>query len=272
MVAAVIHTDGAYSRDRDVGGWAALIDIPGDQANITYGRVRHTTNNRMEMVAIIKGLQAVKNKDAAVVFTDSELIVKQFNGEYEINANLDLWEDLARHRDRLANVVLKWLPRNSTMQLEEADKLSKLMTDEKCQSPEFTTYGAIPPQKATHIPDAELSAIVAAAVAEAEGRGEPEEDADGDTDGEVVAGGSAVGEADSDGDVGGVRDEPSTDRPVVDGEHSTDLDVPGDTIGDPDDEDDDDPSDPSNVPVANPQPKARPKTRRSKTKIASKKA
>lgn len=141
MVVATIHTDGAYAHSRNVGGWAALIDIPGDQANITYGRVKRTTSNRMELVAIIMGLRAIANKNAAVVFTDSELAVKQFNGEYEINENLDLWTDLATERERLQNVVLKHLPRNSVKPLEEADRLSKMMTDPDCKSPEWTKYG-----------------------------------------------------------------------------------------------------------------------------------
>ena len=52
-----IHTDGACSGNPGPGGWAAIVVENGEKREL-YGRESLTTNNRMEMLAVIKGLQA----------------------------------------------------------------------------------------------------------------------------------------------------------------------------------------------------------------------
>lgn len=137
-----IHTDGAYSPAKNVGGWGVLIDHDnGGTAEIAYGRVRNTTNNRMEMVAIIRGLTGCEDDEFVNVYTDSELIVKCVEGEYEISKNLDLWQDLHDQVERLTGVDFHHQPRNSTPQLAEADRLSKLMTSDEARV-EWSQYGA----------------------------------------------------------------------------------------------------------------------------------
>src|SRR4051812_23405726 len=72
---AVIHTDGACIGNPGPGGWAALIELDGVEQVIT-GREPATTNNRMEVTAAIKALEALPAGVPAAVHSDSEYVVK----------------------------------------------------------------------------------------------------------------------------------------------------------------------------------------------------
>ena len=55
------------------GGWAALLITPSDEFELSGG-ARHTTNNRMEMIAAIKGLEACQKSSKISLFTDSKYL------------------------------------------------------------------------------------------------------------------------------------------------------------------------------------------------------
>lgn len=88
-----IYTDGScWPNPGPEGGWAFLI-VEGKKANLVAGRTHEeTTNNRQEMHAILRALEAVRpDKDLVVqIRTDSEWCVKVFSGEYKAKKNLDL--------------------------------------------------------------------------------------------------------------------------------------------------------------------------------------
>tara|TARA_Y100000590_G_scaffold468240_1_gene650268 strand:+ start:19391 stop:19843 length:453 start_codon:yes stop_codon:yes gene_type:complete len=65
-----IYTDGACSGNPGVGGWGAYL-IYGDNRKEIYGSEIDTTNNRMELLAAIKGLGALKRKSDVIIYTDS---------------------------------------------------------------------------------------------------------------------------------------------------------------------------------------------------------
>ena len=65
-----IYTDGACSGTPGVGGWGAYL-IYGDNRKEIYGSEIDTTNNRMELLAAIKGLGALKRKSDVIIYTDS---------------------------------------------------------------------------------------------------------------------------------------------------------------------------------------------------------
>jgi ribonuclease HI len=101
---AFIHTDGGCKNG--VGGWAAVIQLGGNVAEIS-GSDANTTNNRMEMMAVIEGLKMVPVGSHVTLFTDSQYVQKgiRFRVDYwkkkqwktangEDVKNRDLWESM----------------------------------------------------------------------------------------------------------------------------------------------------------------------------------
>lgn len=70
-----IYTDGACRGNPGPGGWGALLRS-GSHEKELWGGESHTTNNRMEMTAVIKSLEALKKPSVVVVTTDSQYVRK----------------------------------------------------------------------------------------------------------------------------------------------------------------------------------------------------
>jgi ribonuclease HI len=102
-----IYTDGACRGNPGPGGWAALLSCDGREKEIS-GAEAHTTNNRMELLAVIRALESLKKPQVRVnVFTDSQYVRKGIT-EWLANwkargwrtasrkpvMNQDLWEQL----------------------------------------------------------------------------------------------------------------------------------------------------------------------------------
>jgi len=106
----LIFTDGACSGNPGPGGWAAIIATPDGKVQELGGFDPATTNNRMEMMAAIEALRAIKNDLRPVTFyTDSTYVIRGItqwiwawkrkdwkNAEGGDVSNKDLWEILAR--------------------------------------------------------------------------------------------------------------------------------------------------------------------------------
>ena len=74
MAAVVeIFTDGACRGNPGPGGWAALLRYNGAERSVS-GAERETTNNRMELMAAIEGLAALKRHSTVVLTTDSQYV------------------------------------------------------------------------------------------------------------------------------------------------------------------------------------------------------
>ncbi len=71
----VIHTDGACSGNPGPGGWGAILSF-GDREKELNGGEPHTTNNRMELMAAISALEALKRPCHVDLHTDSEYLRK----------------------------------------------------------------------------------------------------------------------------------------------------------------------------------------------------
>ena len=67
-----IYTDGSCLNNPGNGGWAAIINI-NDEIKKISGSVKDTTNNKMELMAPIKALQEIKEKQPIEIYTDSQL-------------------------------------------------------------------------------------------------------------------------------------------------------------------------------------------------------
>lgn len=92
-----IYTDGACLGNPGPGGWAAIIVSDAGRRELK-GREEDTTNNRMEVVAAIKGLAETPPGSEVRVESDSQYLVQTMTGRWKRKANLDLWATL----DKLA--------------------------------------------------------------------------------------------------------------------------------------------------------------------------
>ncbi len=107
MKQVLIYTDGACSGNPGAGGYCAILIYNGVEKVIS-GSELETTNNRMELLAIIKGLEALKEPCDVKVYSDSQYAVDAFNkawiGAWVVRGwktaskspvkNVDLWERL----------------------------------------------------------------------------------------------------------------------------------------------------------------------------------
>jgi ribonuclease HI len=74
----IVFTDGACSGNPGPGGWGALLQWNGEEKELSGG-ASETTNNRMEMQAIIEALNAINQPCRVKIHSDSALIVNAFN-------------------------------------------------------------------------------------------------------------------------------------------------------------------------------------------------
>lgn len=131
-----IFTDGACKGNPGPGGWGAVL-IFGEHRKALSGGEKNTTNNRMELMAAIEGLKALKRGCAVILTTDSQYVRKgitewvhgwQKNGwktaDKKPVKNADLWqmllEETRRHR-----ITWEWVKGHSGHpENEEADMLA----------------------------------------------------------------------------------------------------------------------------------------------------
>jgi len=135
----VIYTDGACSGNPGPGGWGALL-IFGDTEKELYGGDASTTNNRMELMAAIKALQAIKPGYTAdlTLWTDSTYVLKGITewiqgwkarhwkkSDKKPVINVDLWQELDALNAKL-NVNWKWVKGHAGVEgNERADALAR---------------------------------------------------------------------------------------------------------------------------------------------------
>ena len=107
MKQVTIYTDGACSGNPGPGGWGAILEWKGHEKELSGGE-KETTNNRMELSAVIFALQALKEPCAVDLFTDSKYVFdavdKGWVFQWRLNGwrkadkkpalNVDLWETL----------------------------------------------------------------------------------------------------------------------------------------------------------------------------------
>ncbi|MCR4860588.1 MAG: ribonuclease HI [Bacteroidales bacterium] len=87
-----LYTDGASSGNPGPGGWGAVLCC-GEIRKELSGGFRRTTNNRMELLAVIRGLEAIRWEGAEVhVFSDSTYVVNTVTQNWKRKKNHDLWE------------------------------------------------------------------------------------------------------------------------------------------------------------------------------------
>lgn len=89
-----IYTDGACRGNPGPGGWGVLMRFQGNEKSL-YGGEPHTTNNRMELMAAIKALQALKRPCRVALTTDSQY-VRQGITNWIVNWKRRGWKTAAK--------------------------------------------------------------------------------------------------------------------------------------------------------------------------------
>lgn len=102
-----IYTDGACSGNPGPGGWGAILRYNGMEKEISGGE-KNTTNNRMELMAVISALECLKEACVVQLYSDSKYVIDALNLGWAVSwrkkgwiksdkkpaLNIDLWERL----------------------------------------------------------------------------------------------------------------------------------------------------------------------------------
>ena len=128
MQPTVIYTDGSCVPNPGPGGWAAI--IISDKPTITLqGYEEQTTNNRMELLAIIKALESVPKNDQVKIFSDSKYAINTITHGWKRNTNHDLWERLDNETAK-RGIEWEWVKGHSGDPMnEQVDMLAREAAD-----------------------------------------------------------------------------------------------------------------------------------------------
>jgi len=134
-----IYTDGACSGNPGPGGWGTIMRWNGHEKELSGGETE-TTNNRMELLAVIRGLEALTRRCRVDLYTDSQYVQKgvtewmqgwKKKGWPDRIKNQDLWQQLdqqlARH-----DVKMHWVRgHDGHPENERADALARAAVPHK---------------------------------------------------------------------------------------------------------------------------------------------
>lgn len=136
-MSVVIYTDGACSGNPGPGGWGAVLIYRGHRKELSGGE-KETTNNRMELMAVIRAVESLKRSCEVVIHTDSTYVMKGMSewirnwkargwktADKKPVKNRELWQELeaalAPHK-----VKWKWVKGHSGVpENERADELAR---------------------------------------------------------------------------------------------------------------------------------------------------
>ncbi len=107
MKTVTLYTDGACSGNPGPGGWGCILEWNGHERELSGGE-KSTTNNRMELTAVIRGLSALKEPCAVELYSDSKYVIDTLEkgwawgwkkrgwikSDKKPALNPDLWEQL----------------------------------------------------------------------------------------------------------------------------------------------------------------------------------
>ena len=107
MKTVTLYTDGACSGNPGPGGWGAILEFNGHEKELSGGEVS-TTNNRMELTAVIEGLKRLKEPCRVELYSDSKYVIDALDKGWAVGwqkrgwiksdkkpaLNPDLWQTL----------------------------------------------------------------------------------------------------------------------------------------------------------------------------------
>ena len=101
-----IYTDGACSGNPGAGGYCAILLYQGAE-KIISGFEQETTNNRMELLAVIKGIKALKEKCNVNIYSDSQYVISAFNDNWIENWQKNNWRNANKKEVKNADLWLE---------------------------------------------------------------------------------------------------------------------------------------------------------------------
>ena len=133
----IIYTDGACLGNPGIGGWAAIIIEPNGEREIV-GYEKSTTNNRMELKAVIEALKEIEVNSQISLFSDSKYVIDgitKWIKNWKMNdwkttnkkeiKNLDLWMDLDKLTSKF-QITWNWVKGHSTNEYNNrVDRLAR---------------------------------------------------------------------------------------------------------------------------------------------------
>jgi len=133
----IIYTDGACSGNPGPGGWGSVMMYNGHRRELSGGE-RQTTNNRMELMAVIRALEALKRPCDVIVHTDSTYVMKGITewlaqwkrrnwrtADRKPVKNVELWQRLEEAAQR-HQVHWRWVRGHAGVaENERADELAR---------------------------------------------------------------------------------------------------------------------------------------------------
>ena len=137
MDSVILYTDGACAGNPGPGGWCAILKCKGAK-KILSGSALHTTNNRMELSAVLNGLKCLKRPCRVTVISDSKYVCDAVNKHWLDNwiknnwinsskkavLNPDLWQELSELL-KTHQVTFEWVKgHNGHPENEECDRIA----------------------------------------------------------------------------------------------------------------------------------------------------
>lgn len=137
-MSVIINTDGACKGNPGPGGWGVLLQSSTGRQREAFGGVLQTTNNRMELTAVIMGLSLLKKPCDVIIRSDSQYVVKgceQWLSGWKRNnwrnssgkpvKNDDLWRELDGLMKKHLSIKFEWVKGHAGDPANEiADKLA----------------------------------------------------------------------------------------------------------------------------------------------------
>jgi len=118
-----IYTDGACLNNPGPGGWGVII-VEKDKKIVFGGNERETTNNRMELTAVIEGLKQISKETPVKIFSDSTYVINTMTKNWKRKKNNDLWDALD---NQVLSRIIEWnwvKGHAGNLFNEEADKIA----------------------------------------------------------------------------------------------------------------------------------------------------
>lgn len=124
MSRLTIYTDGSCSPNPGKGGWAFVAILSDSEIHVNGGN-KYTTNNIMEMTAVIEALKEFNQVKKFHIYSDSLYVINCAQGKWQRKKNVDLWkkyDSYAQGKD----IIFQWVKGHNGDQYNElVDKLAK---------------------------------------------------------------------------------------------------------------------------------------------------
>lgn len=124
MSRITIYTDGSCSPNPGRGGWGFIALLADCEIHANGGN-KYTTNNVMEMTAVIEALQEFDSTKKFLIYSDSKYVINCAQGNWQRKKNIELWKKYDKY-SKGKDIIFKWIKGHSGDRYNElVDKLAK---------------------------------------------------------------------------------------------------------------------------------------------------